>query len=334
MAMTAIIRPRRDTKANLNTANPILKEGEMVVEFAETIGVGKPGIKFGKVGGATRYNDTGYAVAPITSKLKSELDSSNPVLLKSEIGIGWIDKLDSGACVVRIGDGTTAWKSLKDYETNQVTYTSTEISNLKTQAAKTTTISDSLWPAHGDTLNDLAGKDVAFKTTMLKGLGYARLDALAAKLSGLSNKDFMGIMEFINDKKFDKANVYNGLDSTNTGLALSAAAGNSLSTKLGTGNLPTGMNNVVDGLTQLNSNMGRKMNVSNSNCSGTLTVNDSSKSAGNRSDNEWSEAAIAFMDKNRFRMAYLQPMLKSDGTVDLHINTGNGSVYINGTKIG
>lgn len=43
---------------------------------------------------------------------------------------------------------------------------------------------------------------------------------------------------------------------------------------------------------------------------------------------------LVFTDKNRYRTAYIQPMFNSDGSVDLHINTTNGSVYVNGTKIG
>lgn len=255
---SSIIKPRGDTKANWKSANPILKEREMCIEWDETIGVGKPGIKFGKVGGTTRYNDTDYAVAPIMSKLKKDMDTLNLVLNKGKIGIGWIDTLDSGACVVRIGDGKTNWKNLPDFSTNQVTYTDTELTQLGTTAISTGIISN-LYPAHGDTLNDLAGKDFGFKAALVQNLGISRLGALAEKLAGLSNKDFVGILEWINDKKFDKSSVYNGLDSTSTTLALSANQGKNLSTKLGTGNLPTGMSNVVDGLTQLNSNLFRNL---------------------------------------------------------------------------
>ena len=242
MAMTAIIRPRRDTKANLNTANPILKEGEMIVEFEEAVGVGQPSIKFGKVGGSTRYNDTDYAVLPIKHDTKDGWSSANHVLEKGEMGVEWETAIGEGAVCIKFGDGTTAWNDLE--------YASTDrLKEIIEPSGENEVL------AVGDTLPVIAGKLNNQQEFLKTKLGYDRLDALAAKLSGLSNQDFVGIMDFISEKKFDKSNLYNGLDSDNPNLALSAPMGKSLSTKLGTGNLPTGMSNVIDGLTQLNSNM-------------------------------------------------------------------------------
>ena len=47
---------------------------------------------------------------------------------------------------------------------------------------------------------------------------------MAETLGGLSNEDFMGVMEKLNSIKFDKTSVYNGTDSTSTSLAASANA--------------------------------------------------------------------------------------------------------------
>ena len=240
MALTNF-RPRGDVKANWEAANPIIKEREMCIEWEEAIGVGQPRIKFGKSGSTTHYMDLDYAVLPIKHDTKDGWSSANPVLEKGEMGVEWETAIGEGAVCIKFGDDTTAWNDLE--------YASTD--RLKEIIEPS---SDNEALAVGDTLPVIAGKLNNQQEFLKTKLGYDRLDALAAKLSGLSNRDFTGIMEFLSDRKFDKANVYNGLDSTNANLALSAAAGKSLSTKLGTGKLPTGMNNVVDGLTRLNSN--------------------------------------------------------------------------------
>ena len=241
MALTNF-RPRGDVKANWEAANPIIKEREMCIEWEEAIGVGQPRIKFGKSGSTTHYMDLDYAVLPIKHDTKDGWSSANPVLEKGEMGVEWETTIGEGAVCIKFGDGTTAW--------NDSEYASTD--RLKEIIEPS---SDNEALAVGDTLPLIAGKLNNQQEFLKTKLGYDRLDALAAKLSGLSNQDFVGIMDFISEKKFDKSNLYNGLDSDNPNLALSAPMGKSLSTKLGTGNLPTGMSNVVDGLTQLNSNI-------------------------------------------------------------------------------
>ena len=243
MALTNF-RPRGDVKANWEAANPIIKEREMCIEWEEAIGVGQPRIKFGKSGSTTHYMDLDYAVLPIKHDTKDGWSSANPVLEKGEMGVEWETTIGEGAVCIKFGDGTTAW--------NDSEYASTD--RLKEIIEPS---SDNEALAVGDTLPLIAGKLNNQQEFLKTKLGYDRLDALAAKLSGLSNQDFVGIMDFISEKKFDKSNLYNGLDSDNPNLALSAPMGKSLSTKLGTGNLPTGMSNVIDGLTQLNSNLTR-----------------------------------------------------------------------------
>lgn len=241
MALTNF-RPRGDVKANWEAANPIIKEREMCIEWEEAIGVGQPRIKFGKSGSTTHYMSLDYAALPIKHDTKDGWSSANPVLEKGEMGVEWETAIGEGAVCIKFGDGTIAWNDLE--------YASTDrLKEIIEPSGENEVI------AVGDTLPIIAGKLNNQQEFLKTKLGYDRLDALATKLSGLSDQTFTGIMEFLSDRKFDKANVYNGLDSTNANLALSAAAGNSLSTKLGTGNLPTGMSNVVDGLTQLNSNI-------------------------------------------------------------------------------
>lgn len=214
MALT-FFRPRGDVKANWEAANPILKEREMAIEWETTIGVGQPRIKFGKAGGTTHYNDTDYAVLPIKYNTKDGWTTDNPILANGEMGIEWETTIGEGAVCIKLGNGTTAWNDLEYASTGRLK----EIIEPETENAPI---------AVGDTLPMIAGKVNSQQDYLKTKLGYDRLDALAAKLSGLSNQDFVGIMDFINDKKFDKANVYNGVDSTNTELALAASQGKTL----------------------------------------------------------------------------------------------------------
>ena len=226
MALT-FFRPRGDVKANWEAANPILKEREMAIEWETTIGVGQPRIKFGKAGGTTHYNDTDYAVLPLKYNTKDGWATDNPILAVGEMGIEWETTIGEGAVCIKFGNGTTAWNSLEYASTGRLK----EIIEPET---KNTPV------AVGDTLPMIAGKVNSQQDFLKTKLGYERLDALAASLSGLSNQDFVGIMDFINQKKFDKSSVYNGVDSTNTELALAASQGKTLH----------------DQITTLNSNLG------------------------------------------------------------------------------
>lgn len=243
MALT-FFRPRGDVKANWEAANPILKEREMAIEWETAIGVGQPRIKVGKAGGTTHYNDTDYAVLPLKYNTKDGWATDNPILAVGEMGIEWETTIGEGAVCIKFGNGTTAWNSLEYASTGRLK----EIIEPETENTPV---------AVGDTLPMIAGKLNNQQDYLKTKLGYDRLDALAAKLSGLSNQDFVGIMDFINDKKFDKANVYNGVDSTNTKLALAASQGKTLQ----------------DQITTLNSNLTTTVeNIAQPNLSSSLTI--------------------------------------------------------------
>lgn len=218
MALT-FFRPKGDVKANWEAANPILKEREMAIEWETAIGVGQPRIKFGKAGGTTHYNDTDYAVLPLKYNTKDGWATDNPILANGEMGIEWETTIGEGAVCIKLGNGTTAWNSLEYASTGRLK----EIIEPETENTPV---------AVGDTLPMIAGKVNSQQNFLKTKLGYERLDALAASLSGLSNQDFVGIMDFINQKKFDKSSVYNGLDSSNTKLALAAPQGKALQDKI------------------------------------------------------------------------------------------------------
>ena len=212
-------RPRGDIKSNWELANPILKLREMGIEWETTVGVGKAKIKFGD--GVTAWNNLNYAVdvaSQIQSDTKSNWTSNNPVLGKDEMGIEWETTVGVGEFNIKVGDGTTAWNDL-DYGltsdiTNKAIKTITEYSGDDENPAL----------ANGDTLSVAAGKLNEQQTFLKNTLGYERLATMAETLGGLSNEDFMGVMEKLNSIKFNKTDVYNGTDSTSTSLAASANA--------------------------------------------------------------------------------------------------------------
>ena len=212
-------RPRGDIKSNWELANPILKLREMGIEWETTVGVGKAKIKFGD--GVTAWNNLNYAVnvaSQIQSDTKSNWTSNNPVLGKDEMGIEWETTVGVGEFNIKVGDGTTAWNDLAYGLTSDIT----------NKAIKTITeySGDDENPAlaDGDTLSVAAGKLNEQQTFLKNTLGYERLATMAETLGGLSNEDFMGVMEKLNSIKFNKTDVYNGTDSTSTSLAASANA--------------------------------------------------------------------------------------------------------------
>ena len=79
-------RPRRDTKANWAAANPILKLGEVGLEFEKTIGVGQAKMKVGT--GTTPWNSLDYSMDDdVTNKVINSFETisdENPVLSAGE----------------------------------------------------------------------------------------------------------------------------------------------------------------------------------------------------------------------------------------------------------
>ena len=212
-------RPRGDIKSNWELANPILQLREMGLEWETTVGVGKTKIKFGD--GVTAWNNLNYAVdvaSSIQLDTKSNWTSKNPVLGKGEMGLEWETTVGVGEINIKVGDGTTAWNDLSYGLTSDIT----------NKAIKTITeySGDDENPAlaDGDTLSVAAGKLNEQQTFLKNTLGYERLATMAETLGGLSNEDFMGVMEKLNSIKFNKTDVYNGTDSTSTSLAASANA--------------------------------------------------------------------------------------------------------------
>lgn len=120
----AKIRPRRGTAYEWNTENPILHEGEFVLEVPDT-GVGTGLSKF-KIGdGVTPYRNLPYAfdgaaasaingggvdsfhLIQLRAGTSEEWETVNPVLEADEIAY------DSTYHSFKVGDGVRTWKELK-----------------------------------------------------------------------------------------------------------------------------------------------------------------------------------------------------------------------------
>ena len=212
-------RPRGDIKSNWELANPILKLREMGLEWETTVGVGKTKIKFGD--GVTAWNNLNYAVdvaSSIQLDTKSNWTSKNPVLGKGEMGLEWETTVGVGEINIKVGDGTTAWNDLSYGFVSDITNKEIKIITEYSGEEDNPALED------GDTLSEAAGKLNKQQDFLKTTLGYERLATMAETLGGLSNEDFMGVMEKLNSIKFDKTSVYNGTDSTSTSLAASANA--------------------------------------------------------------------------------------------------------------
>lgn len=218
--MAKIIRPRGDIKTNWAAKNPVLNIREMGIEWEETVGVGKVKLKFGN--GISRWNDLDYAVIPDHSAIlyntKPGWETENPILKVSEMGVEWESAIGEGEINLKFGDGITPW--------NELAYgLVSDITDKKINTITSPPESD-VNPVldAGDTVGEASGKLNRQQGFLKTTLGYDRLDALAATLEGLEHQDFVGILNYLNDRKLNKSDVYNGTDSASEEKAASANA--------------------------------------------------------------------------------------------------------------
>lgn len=121
----AKIRPRRGTLYEWSTLNPLLDEGELVVEYPES-GLGNGFCKF-KIGdGQKRYNDLAYAFDGATASTviggTADSDSSSMISIRGDNPDNWdlndpvLGKneivYDSENNCLKVGDGVHKWSEL------------------------------------------------------------------------------------------------------------------------------------------------------------------------------------------------------------------------------
>ena len=120
----ALLRPRRGTKSEWEIHNPILYEGEFVVEHPES-GVGTGLCRF-KIGdGVTHYRNLPYAFDGMSafSIIGGTVDSSHLISLRSGTTAEWklVDPVlekseisfDTDMNSFKVGDGIHKWSELK-----------------------------------------------------------------------------------------------------------------------------------------------------------------------------------------------------------------------------
>ena len=119
----SLIRPRRGTLYEWSTVNPVLYQGELVVECPDS-GIGTGLCKF-KIGDGThKYNELPYAfdgasassivgggvdtfnVIQLRSGTEADWKASNPILLDGEI------TYDTTKNKIKIGNGVSHWNDI------------------------------------------------------------------------------------------------------------------------------------------------------------------------------------------------------------------------------
>lgn len=159
---------------------------------------------------------------PDTIKLKraakSIADSSEKVLEKDEIlAITPDNGSGKGQYQLKFGDGITAAKNLP------VAIDGENADDMKISAI-TSPPESAVNPviSAGDTLSEAAGKLNKQQNYLKNTLGYERLGALADALSGLTDRDFVGILSYLNDKKLNVSDLYDGTDSSSVVMGATA----------------------------------------------------------------------------------------------------------------
>lgn len=122
--MLAKIRPRRSTATEWSVINPILKEGELGIEFPNS-GIGTGLCKFKLGDGKTCWNDLAYAFTAnaaeaiyggnatishdicLRAATNDEWLTEDPILKYGEVGF------DSTLYAFKVGDGEHSFSSLK-----------------------------------------------------------------------------------------------------------------------------------------------------------------------------------------------------------------------------
>lgn len=135
----AKIRPRRSTRVQWESINPILEEGELGIEYPDT-GIGTGLCKFKLGDGFTKWTELPYAFDGNSAGVNggnvslgndiilrtgttTEWENSNPVLKKGEI------VFNSTLGSFKIGDGKTNFKNL-DYFHNDISNEKVRINDL------------------------------------------------------------------------------------------------------------------------------------------------------------------------------------------------------------
>lgn len=162
---------------------------------------------------------------------KSKWEAANPVLLEREIGVEWENTIGVGEVNIKFGDGVKHWNEL-DYAV---------VSDIKKKIISSFAEVTAENPAleEGSTLDLLwavTKKKFEYLNTQINGIKtiIGAFSNITIESGGVDQAaaDITNAIQLLNSGKLSTADIYNGLDSTNALLALSALQGHDLNSKI------------------------------------------------------------------------------------------------------
>lgn len=162
---------------------------------------------------------------------KSKWEAANPVLLEREIGVEWENTIGVGEVNIKFGDGVKHWNEL-DYAV---------VSDIKKKIissfAEVTAENPDL--EEGSTLDLILAvtkKKFEYLNMQINGIKtmIGAFSNITIESGGVDQAaaDITNAIQLLNSGKLSTADIYNGLDSTNALLALSALQGHDLNSKI------------------------------------------------------------------------------------------------------
>lgn len=175
--------------------------------------------------------------------IKTNWETVNPILQLREIGVEWESTIGEGDAKIKFGDGLTHWNDLDYAIVNNIT--KKIVTALAVVEEEDPELND------GEAVDTLFGKiKKKFQTIQSKIAAINTIigvfEDITIDTGGDSEQAAENIttaINLLNTGKLTTSDIYNGLDSTNTALALSALQGKNLN----------------DAITSLNSELENKM---------------------------------------------------------------------------
>lgn len=168
------------------------------------------------------------SIANVSDKV---LEKDEMLVITPDAGSG------KGKYKFKFGDGVTSTKNLP------IAVDGEKADDMKVSEFTTPADENPILSA-GDTISDIVGKQVVLNTK----IGYERLNTLATALGAVEQSDFVGLVSLLNDLKFNKSDLHDGLDSTSIELGATANSLRKVNEK-------TDIN--ATAITRLNSDLGK-----------------------------------------------------------------------------
>ena len=185
--------------------------------------------------------------------IKTNWETVNPILQLREIGVEWESTIGEGDAKIKFGDGLTHWNDLDYAIVNNIT--KKIVTALAVVEEEDPELND------GEAVDTLFGKiKKKFQTIQSKIAAINTIigvfEDITIDTGGDSEQAAENIttaINLLNTGKLTTSDIYNGLDSTNTALALSALQGKNLNDAITSLNSEIPMSASVSGETDTNS---------------------------------------------------------------------------------